>query len=241
MNYTQTLEQMRSLRLHGMAEALDNLIAAKKVSALTGEQILAVLVQQEHDERHGRKIDRLKKAAKFRYNAALDQIRADASRNLDAALLAQLTTCSWINNGENILITGPAGVGKSNLASALGHQSCLNGFKVLYFNSQKLFYSLRLGKMDGTHRKQINAIAKADVLIIDDFGLQKLDDYSRLDLMEIMEDRHGRKSTIISSQLPVAAWYDIIAEPTLSDAILDRLTSKCIRVDLKGESLRKKK
>ena len=177
MNYTQTLEQMRSLRLHGMAEALDSLIAAKKASTLTGEQLLAVLVQQEHDERHGRKIDRLKKAAKFRYNAALDQIRADASRNLDAALLAELTTCSWINKSENILITGPAGVGKSNLASALGHQSCLNGFKALYFNSQKLFYSLRLGKMDGTHRKQINAIAKADVLIIDDFGLQKLDDY----------------------------------------------------------------
>ena len=241
MNYTQTLEQMRSLRLHGMAEALDSLIAAKKASTLTGEQLLAVLIQQEHDERHGRKIDRLKKAAKFRYNAALDQIRADASRNLDAALLAELTTCSWINNSENILITGPAGVGKSNLASALGHQSCLNGFKALYFNSQKLFYSLRLGKMDGTHRKQINAIAKADVLIIDDFGLQKLDDYSRLDLMEVMEDRHGRKSTIISSQLPVMAWYDIIGEPTLSDAILDRLTSKSIRIELKGESLRKKK
>lgn len=241
MNYTQTMEQMRSLRLHGMAEALENLINAKQVSELSSEQLLAMLVQMEHDERHGRKIDRLKKAAKFRYNAALDQIRPDAKRNLDAAILAQLTTCSWVENNENILITGPAGVGKSNLASALGHQSCLNGFRVIYFNSQKLFYSLRLGKMDGTHRKQINAIAKSEVLIIDDFGLQKLDDYSRLDLMEVMEDRHSRKSTIISSQLPVSAWYDIIGEPTLSDAILDRLTSKSIRIELKGESLRKKK
>jgi len=146
-----------------------------------------------------------------------------------------------VTNNENVLITGPAGVGKSNLSSALGHQACLNGFRVIYFNSQKLFYSLRLGKMDGTHRKQINAIAKADVLIIDDFGMQKLDDYSRLDLMEVMEDRHGRKSTIMASQLPVSAWYEIIGEPTLSDAILDRLTSKTIRVDLKGESFRKKK
>lgn len=241
MNYTQTMEQMRSLRLHGMAEALENLINAKQLSALSSEQLLAVLIQTEHDERHGRKIDRLKKAAKFRYNAALDQIRPDATRNLDANLLAQLTTCSWIEGNENILITGPAGVGKSNLASALGHQSCLNGYRVSYFNSQKLFYSLRLGKMDGTHRKQINNMAKSEVLIIDDFGLQKLDDYSRLDLMEIMEDRHGKKSTIISSQLPVSAWYDIIGEPTLSDAILDRLTSKSFRIELKGESLRKKK
>lgn len=241
MNYTQTLEQMRSLRLHGMADALQNLIDAKQTTTLTAEQLIVMLIQHEHDERRGRKIDRLTKAAKFRYNAALDQIRPDVNRNLDATLLAQLTTCSWIDNSENILITGPAGVGKSNLASALGHQGCLNGFRVIYFNAQKLFYSLRLGKMDGTHRKQINAIAKADVLIIDDFGLQKFDDYSRLDLMEVMEDRHGKKSTILSSQLPVAAWYDIIGEPTLSDAILDRITSRSIRIDLKGESLRKKK
>lgn len=136
MHYTQTLEQMRSLRLHGMAEALENLIKAKQTATLTAEQLLATLVQHEHDERHGRKIDRLTKAAKFRYNAALDQIRPDANRNLDAALLAQLTTCSWVNNTENILITGPAGVGKSNLASALGHQACLNGFRVIYFNAQ---------------------------------------------------------------------------------------------------------
>lgn len=241
MNYTQTLEQMRSLRLHGMADALQNLIDAKQTTTLTAEQLIVMLIQHEHDERQGRKIDRLTKAAKFRYNAALDQIRPDVNRNLDATLLAQLTTCSWIDNSENILITGPAGVGKSNLASALGHQACLNGFRVIYFNAQKLFYSLRLGKMDGTHRKQINAIAKADVLIIDDFGLQKFDDYSRLDLMEVMEDRHGKKSTILSSQLPVVAWYDIIGEPTLSDAILDRITSRSIRIDLKGESLRKKK
>src|SRR5690606_10705395 len=165
----------------------------------------------------------------------------DTKRNYEAALFAQLPTWGWVTNNENLLITGPAGVGKSNLSSALGHQACLNGFRVIYFNSQKLFYSLRLGKMDGTHRKQINAMAKADVLIIDDFGMQKLDDYSRLDLMEAMEDRHGRKATIIASQLPVSAWYEIIGEPTLSDAILDRLTSKTIRVDLKGESLRKNK
>jgi DNA replication protein DnaC len=239
MNYTQITEQMRLLKLYGMADALENILTGKQASSLSPEQLLALLVQQEHDERHGRKIDRLTKAARFRYQSALDQIKPDAKRNLDAAMLAHLATCNWVTNTENILITGPAGVGKSNLASALGHQACLNGFRVTYFNSQKLFYSMRLGKMDGTHRKQISAMAKTEVLIIDDFGLQKLDDYARLDLMEIMEDRHGRKSTVISSQLPVAAWYEIIGEPTLSDAILDRITSKATRIDLKGESFRK--
>lgn len=241
MNYNQTLEHMRVLRLHGMADALENLLETRKAASLSSEQLLALLLQNEHDERTGRKIDRLKKAAKFRYNATLNQIQPDPGRNLDATVLAQLTTCSWVTQNETILITGPAGVGKSNLASALGNQACLNGFKVLYYNAQKLLYSLRLGKVDGTHRKQINLIAKSDVLIIDDFGLQKLDDFGRLDLMEVMEDRHGRKSTIFSSQLPVAAWYDIIGEPTLADAILDRLVNKAIRIDLKGESLRKKK
>lgn len=239
MNYTQITEQMRSLKLHGMAAALENVLTGKQAASLSTEQLLALLIQHEYDERHGRKIERLTKAAKFRYPSALEQIKPDPKRNLDATLLAQLTTCTWINNAENILITGPTGVGKSHLASALGHQGCLNGFKVIYYNSQKLFYSLRLGKMDGTHRKQIASIAKAELLIIDDFGLQKLDDHSRLDLMEIMEDRHGKKSTLIASQLPVASWYEIIGEPTLSDAILDRLTSKATRIDLAGDSLRK--
>ena len=143
-----------------------------------------MLVQHEHDERSGRKIDRLKKAARFRYNATPDQIRPDVT-GIRMSDYWPKSPHALVGNCENIPITGSAGVGKSNLASALGQQSCLNGFRTLYFNSQKLFYSLRLGKMDGTHRKQINAIAKADILIIDDFGLQKLDDYSRLDLMEL--------------------------------------------------------
>jgi len=164
----------------------------------------------------------------------------NVSRNLDPQQLAALSTCSWIEKAENLLITGPTGVGKSHLATALGNQACINGYKVFYANAQKLFYNLRLAKIEGNHRKLINSIAKTHLLIIDDFGTHKLDDMQRLDLMEIVEDRHGINSTLVASQLPVVAWYDIIGEPTLSDAILDRITAKANRIDLQGESLRKK-
>jgi DNA replication protein DnaC len=241
MSYTTITEQLRSLKLQGMAMALENVLTSKQSAHLSSEQLLELLLQQECDERRSRKIDRLRTQAKFRYNAALDQVNASAKRNLDPTQLAALSTCAWISKSENLLITGPTGAGKSHLASAFGHQACLNGFKVLYFNAQKLFYTLRIGKMDGTHRKFIGTLAKADLLIIDDFGMQKLDEQHRLDLMEIVEDRHGIKSTLIASQLPVSAWYDIVAEPTISDAILDRLTSGAHRIELKGESLRKTK
>lgn len=240
MNYTEISAQMRTLKLHGMAAALEGASSSKQLTNLSAEQLLALLVQHESDERRNRKIDRLTRQARFRYPAALEQIQPSAQRNLDSTQLAMLSSCQWIAKAENLIITGPTGVGKSYLASALGHQACLNGYKVTYYNSQKLFYSLRLSRMDGTHRKLIASIAKADLFIIDDFGLQKLDEHQRLDLMEITEDRHGNKSTLICSQLPVSTWFDLIGEPTLSDAILDRITSKAIRIQLKGDSYRKK-
>lgn len=241
MGYTNITEQMRSLKLHGMACALESVLTSKQASHINSEQLLELLLQQECDDRKSRKIDRLKQLAKFRYTASLDQIKPSAKRNIDANQMAALSTCNWISKSENLLITGPTGVGKSYLASAFGHQACLNNYHVMYTNAQKLFYNLRLSKVDGSHRRMIASIARADLLIIDDFGLQKLDDNSRLDLMEITEDRHGVKSTMVSSQLPVSAWYEIIGEPTLSDAILDRITSNANRIELQGDSLRKSK
>jgi DNA replication protein DnaC len=241
MSYTQSLEQLKELRLHGMASALDGILTAKQSSRMSSEQMLELLIQYEVDSRQSRKVDRLTKQARFRYSASIEQIPASVKQNIDSTRLAMLSTCKWIDEGENILITGPTGVGKSHLASALGAQACMLGYSTLYFNAQKLFYNLRLSKMEGTHRKLIASIAKADLLIVDDFGLQKLEDLQRLDLMEIIEDRHGLKSTLIASQLPVAAWYEVIGEPTISDAILDRITHQSIRIELIGESLRKKK
>jgi DNA replication protein DnaC len=241
MSYTTITERMRALKLQGMAIALENVLTSKQASHLNGEQLLELLIQQEYDDRKSRKIDRLRTQAKFRYNAALEQITPSAKRNLDANQLASLSTCAWIEKAENLLITGPTGAGKSHLASAFGNQACLNGHRVHYFNSQKLFYNLRLSRMDGSHRKLISQLAKSELLIIDDFGLQKIDEQQRMDLMEIIEDRHGIKSTLIASQLPVSAWFDIIGEPTISDAILDRITASSHRIELKGESMRKSK
>lgn len=241
MSYNNITEQMRSLKLQGMAQALENVLTSKQASHLDGQQLLELLLQQEVEDRRTRKIDRLRLQARFRYNASLEQVTPSSKRNLDATQLAALSTCNWLSKAENLLITGPTGAGKSHLASAFGNQACLNGYKTLYFNAQKLFYNLRLSKMDGTHRKFITSISKADLLIIDDFGLQKLDENNRMDLMEIVEDRHGLRSTLVASQLPVSAWYEIIAEPTLSDAILDRITSSAHRIELKGESMRKNK
>lgn len=241
MNFNSITEQMKSLKLQGMAQALENVLTSKQATNLSSEQLLHLLLQHEQDERKARKISRLMQTAKFRYAASLDQIQASTKRNLDGNQLASLSTCNWISSGENLVITGPTGVGKSHLASAIGHHACMTGYRVLYYNAQKLFYNLRLSKMDGTHRKLIASIAKTDLVIIDDFGLQKLEENNRLDLMEIIEDRHGIRSTLVCSQLPVATWYEIIGEPTLSDAILDRLISKAHRVELKGESLRKNK
>jgi len=236
---TQTLEQMKQLRFHGMHRAFNETLQANSIQ-YTNDEHIAYLLQSEWDDRYNRKIERLTKAAKFRYMAVLEEIHYDQNRNIDKNQLQRFTNCDFIKNKESILITGSTGVGKSFIASAIGHGACSLGYKVMYFNTQKLFTKLKTSKADGTYTREINKIEKQDLLILDDFGLRTLDSINRHIFMEIIEDRHGKKATIIASQLPTEAWHQIIGEQTIADAILDRIVHSAHRISLKGESMRKK-
>ncbi len=236
---TQTLEQMKLLRFHGMHNAFTE--ALKNLSVqYTSDELIAYLIQSEWDDRHNRKIERLTKSAKFRYKAVMENINYETDRNIDKNQIQRFMACDFVKNKESILITGSTGVGKSYIASAIGYQACSLGYKVLYFNAHKLFTKLKTAKADGTYLKEINRIEKQDLLILDDFGLRVLDNVNRNILMEIIEDRHGKHATIVASQLPTNAWHQIIGEQTIADAILDRLVHSAHRINLKGKSMRKK-
>ena len=223
---TNTLEQMKQLRLYGMHRAFESSLAPESIH-YTNDELIAYLTQSEWDDRQNRKIDRLTKSAHFRYSAVIEAIDYDPSRALDKNQLQRFAGCDFIKNKQNILITGSTGAGKSYIASAIGHQACSYGYKVVYYNTIKLFTLLKTAKADGSYLKQISKLEKQDAI-------------NRHILMEIIEDRHGKHSTIIASQLPVVAWHKMIGEQTIADAILDRLVHTAHRIDIKGESMRKK-
>jgi len=237
----QIKQSMYSLRLEGMASLWDSLNETRQLSQLEADQLVQMLLQAEWEHRQGRRQQRLVRAARFRYQSSIEEIDWQANRNLDKSLFLQLSDCSFISRADNVLITGPTGVGKSYIASAIGHHACQLGYKVNYFNMHKLFQRLRVSKAEGTYMKEMHRIAKQDLLVLDDFGIHPMDANTRLELLEIIEDRHGKKSTIISSQLPVAKWYELFDDSTIADALMDRLLHQAIRIDMKGESLRKKK
>lgn len=241
MNVQQTIEKMKNLRLHGMLLAYGSSIESQGHLQLTADELLTILIDAEWQDRSNKKVARLTQAAAFRYQSHLSDIDYQASRDLDRDLLTRLSSCQFVKQKENILITGPTGVGKSYIASALGHQACALGYRVAYYNTAKLFAKLHAAKADNSLFKEIARIEKQDLLILDDFGLQNLDKPQRDLLMEIIEDRHNKKSTIIASQLPVNAWYEVIGEGTIADAILDRLVHGAHRLSLSGESMRKVK
>lgn len=232
---------MRSLRLLGMERSWKALVETRRMTELNFEDGLQLLLQSELDSREEKRFDRLKKNAAFRYQASVEELNMDSKRGMDKAQIADLVTGGYIERGEPLLISGATGCGKSFLASALGLKACSQGKKVLYFNLQKLLQRTKIARLEGSMHKLLDRIAKADLLILDDFGLVNLDQQQRLDLMEIIEDRHARSSTIIASQLPVASWYDVIGEDTIADAVLDRIVHTSHRIELKGESLRKKR
>lgn len=234
-------EQLSKLCLHGMNRAWQSLLETKKHHELSFSEGLELLLQAEQEEKTNRRFERLRKNARFRYQASIEELQMDASRGLDKELIMTLATGNYLENGESILITGASGCGKSYLASALGHQACVQGYKVAYYNVQKLLIKTKMARLEGTILKFMDKASKTDLLILDDFGLTYLEQQQRMDIMEMIEDRHAKKSTIIASQLPVANWYDVIGEETIADAILDRLAHTSHRIELKGESLRNKR
>jgi DNA replication protein DnaC len=240
MNQTVTLQKLEEMRLKGFSRVYRDILDTGKAKDFTADELIDHLVQAEWDDRYNRRLERLIKQAKFRYYASLEQMDYSPKREIDKGLILRLSSCDWIAKSQNIIITGLTGVGKSYLASALGHQACQLGFKVYYRNCSKLFDQLKIAKADGSYIKEIAKIEKYDLLIVDDFGLKPLENEQRLMLLELLEDRHGKGSTIITSQVPVKNWYDIIDEATIADAILDRLVHSSHRIEPKGPSLREK-
>ncbi|MBB1151482.1 ATP-binding protein [Myroides sp. NP-2] len=234
-----TLDKMKNLKLYGMHRAFASTLELGSAS-YTNDELIAFLIDSEFDDKENRKVERLINTAKFRYKAYMEEITASTTRNLDKNTIARLSSCDFIEQKQNVLVTGSTGVGKSFIASAIGYKACMNGYKVMYFSAGKLFAKLKMAKADGSYHKEIDRIEKQDLIIIDDFGLQALDNHKRDFFMEIIEDRHGKRSTIIASQLPVSTWHEVIGEQTIADAILDRMVHNSLRIELKGESLRKK-
>jgi DNA replication protein DnaC len=239
MNAT-TLEKMRKMKFFGMFRYFKTSLESGKQEDYTADEMVATLIEAEWDDRQNRNIERQLKNARFRYKAALEELNYNTDRNIDRNIIMRLAECQFIDKHENILITGSTGIGKSYIASALGHQACGLGYRVLYHNAGKLFGKLKMAKADGSYIKEVAKIERHNLLILDDFGIQPLDAPSRAALMEIIEDRHGKSATIITSQVPVSKWHDIIGEKTVADAIMDRIIHEAHRLDLKGESLRKK-
>lgn len=240
MNET-TLMKMKQIKLYGMHGAFRTAIETGKTNDYTLDQFVSMLIDAEWDDRQNRKIERGIKNARFHYKASIENIIYDQMRNIDRNSILRLAECDYIEKCETVLITGSTGVGKSYLATALGYQACIEGNRVMYFNANKLFAKLKMAKADGSYLKELAKIERQHLIIIDDFGLQPLDNQNRLALLEIIEDRQNKGSLIVTSQLPVTGWYSVIGEKTIADAILDRLIHQSHRIELRGESMRKKR
>lgn len=241
MNHTQTLQQLHDLRLAGMADAFSQQLDQPNTYEELGFiERLSLLVNSEATCRDNRKITRLLRQAKLRLHAHTADIDYQARRGLHKDTMAQLLQLDWVRQHRNLLIEGPTGTGKTFLACALGQSICEHGLSVRYYRASRLFDALTMAHGDGSFGKLLTQLAKTDCLIIDDWGLDVLSQQQRNDLLEIMEDRHGRGATLITSQLPVSHWHEAIGDPTLADAILDRLLHTATKIQLKGESMRKK-
>ncbi len=236
-----TLDKLKAMRFTGMARALEEQMQMAEIDSLSFEERLGLLIDRETTERENRRLTTRLRKAKLRQNAAIEDIDYRHPRGLDRSLMAKLSSCQWISQHLNVLITGPTGCGKTYIACALAHKACREGYTANYTRLPRLLQELHIAKGDGRYGKLLASFAKTQLLILDDWGLAKLTYEQRHDLLEILEDRHGLRSTVVAAQLPVDNWHEIIGDPTLADAIMDRLIHNAYKINLKGESMRKGK
>ena len=235
-----TVDKRQQLRCAGMARALTEQLASTEVDALSFEERLGLLVDRELTERHSRQLTNRLRRARLKHDACIEDIDFRHPRGLDRQLVLSLADGRWVREHLNVLICGPTGVGKSWIACALAHSACRNGHSALYLRVSRLLSALAIARADGRYPKLLESLAKTDVLVIDDWGLAPFSAENRHDLLELLEDRHAVRSTVVTSQLPVDKWHDVVGDPTLADAILDRLVHNAYKLELKGDSMRKR-
>jgi DNA replication protein DnaC len=234
-------DKLQTLRFFGMLAAFEEQMQMPDIDQLGFEERFGLIVDREMTERENRRFKTRLRKAKLRQQACVEDVDFRHPRGLDKSLFMQLAACQWIKEAHNVLIIGPTGVGKTYLACALAHKACLQGYTTLYFRTPRLLQELSIAKADGRYTNILKSIGKTRLLVLDDWGLQKLVKEQSYDLLEILEDRHGLRSTLVTSQLPTKHWHEIIADQTLADAILDRLVHNAYKISLKGESMRKTK
>jgi DNA replication protein DnaC len=235
----QTIESLYAMKLNGMAEGLKEQMNQPNITELSFEERFALLVDRQWTYKEDRKMRRLLQNARLKINACIEDIDFKTPRGLDRSVILRLADCQWIKNGQNVIITGPTGGGKTYLACALANKACRTGLSSFYVRLPRLFQELGIAKADGSYAKIMKKLLQTKLLVLDDFGLAPLGQAERHDLLEIIEDRHGLSSTIITTQLPISNWHDTIKDPTIADAILDRLIHNAHKITLKGESMRK--
>jgi DNA replication protein DnaC len=236
----QTLDKLYIMKLLGMADGFKEQIQQPSFQDLSFDQRFGMLVDGQWIWKENKRLKRLLKEAKLKLQASIEDIDYKTSRGIEKSVLMNLTSCNWIRNHQNLLISGPTGVGKTFLACALAQKACREGFRTLYLRMPQFFYQIALARADGTYGNLMNKFSKTRLLVLDDLGLTSLNDTERRDLLEVIEDRHGATSTLITSQLPIENWHDHIGDPTIADAILDRIIHSAHRIQLKGGSMRKK-
>jgi len=235
-----TLDKLRQLRLHGMLKAFQEQKTSSQYKDLSFDERLGFLVDREITEQENRKLSSRLRRASLRQQACFEDLDYSSRRNLEKGTMTELAKCAWIDQRLNVLITGPCGVGKSYIACALAHNACMRGYTALYIRACRLFENMACAKGSGKYNQLLRTLSRVNVLAIDDWGLEVLNDQERHDLLEVLEERHNVSSTIVTSQLPLDNWHEVIGNPTLADAILDRLVHNAYKINLKGESLRKK-